>query len=75
MATVQNDLEILELTHIEIRSNSEVQLLADLLGTRGGELAELYLEVPIPVIGWVSRPTSSCHEIMLRSHLSFSFLL
>jgi hypothetical protein len=50
MAKFRNDLESVELTHIEIRSNSEVQLLADLLGSRGGALTELYLEVLIPII-------------------------
>jgi hypothetical protein len=50
LATFRNDLENLELTNIEFRSNSEVQLLADLLNTRGRELTELYFEVLIPVI-------------------------
>jgi hypothetical protein len=50
MATFQNDPEVLELTDIEFRSNSEVQLLADFLGSRGGELTQLFLEVLIPVV-------------------------
>jgi hypothetical protein len=41
MATFQNDLISLELIDIELRSSSEVQLLADFLGSRGGALASL----------------------------------
>jgi hypothetical protein len=50
LATFRNDLSFLELKDIEIRSNSEVQLLAVLLGTRTGELTDLYFEVLIPAI-------------------------
>jgi hypothetical protein len=50
MATFQNDLVSLELAHIEIRTSSEVQLLADLLRTRGGTLTKLSLKGLVPVI-------------------------
>jgi hypothetical protein len=50
MATFQSDLELLELTDIELHSNAEVQLLADLLGGRGEALVRLHLKRLIPVV-------------------------
>jgi hypothetical protein len=50
MIMFRNDLESLELTNIQLRSSSEVQLLAEFLSSRGRALAKLSLKGIIPVI-------------------------
>jgi hypothetical protein len=50
MIMFRNDLESLELRNIQLRSSSEVQLLAEFLGSRSGALAKLSLKGLIPVI-------------------------
>jgi hypothetical protein len=75
MATFQNDLWILVLTDIEFRSNSEVQLLADFLGSRGGELMQLCLNCLIPVINDDMVGFLDPILISMRSSSGFGFLL